>query len=88
MDGNTLNKEKYERNMNLATDVYINQINECSCGDKVIHLYRGADSSEQLTIRAYLLQYLKGSKQQIKELKEKPNYFEQAVYNRWTGLLD
>ena len=82
MDGNTLNKEKYERNMNLATDVYINRVNECSCGDTVIHLYRGADSSEQQTTRAYLLQYLKGSKQQVEKLKkEKPNlyaYFEQV----------
>ena len=28
MDGNTINKEKYERNMDLATDVYINRVNE------------------------------------------------------------
>ena len=82
MDGNTLNKEKYERNTNLATDVYINRVNEYSCGDTVIYLYRGADSSEQQTTRAYLLQYLKGSKQQVEKLKkEKPNlyaYFEQV----------
>ncbi len=82
MDGNTLNKEKYERNMNLATDVYINRVNECSCGDTLIHLYRGADSSEQQTTRAYILQYLKGSKQQVEKLKkEQPDlyaYFEQV----------
>ena len=82
MDGNTLNKEKYERNMNLATDVYINRVNERSCGNTVIHLYRGADPSEQQTTHAYLLQYLKGSKQQVEKLKkEKPNlyaYFEQV----------
>ena len=45
MDGNAINKEKYEMNMNLGTDVYISQVDKCSCGDTVIHLYRGADSS-------------------------------------------
>ena len=47
VDGTTINKEKYEQNMNLAIDVYyINRVNECSCGDTAIHLYQGADSSE------------------------------------------
>ena len=82
MDGNTINKEKYEMNMNLATDVYISRVDKCSCGDTVIHLYRGADSSQQQTTRTYLLQYLKGSKQQVERLKkEQPSlyaYFEQV----------
>ena len=44
----------------------------------VIQLYQGADSTKQQTTRAYLLQYLKGSKQ-VERLKEQPNiyaYFE------------
>ena len=39
MDGCKVNKDKYEENMNLATEVYINRVNGCPCGDTVIHLY-------------------------------------------------
>ena len=75
MDGNSVDKEKYVRNMNLATDVYINRVNQCPCGGTVIHLFRGADSSEQQVTRAHLLQYLKGSKQQVQKLKkDKPSH--------------
>ena len=82
MDSNTgkINKEKYEHNMELATNVYINRVNDAPCGDTVIHLYNGANSSEQQVVRKYFLQYCKGTKKQKEALKrERPelyNYFD------------
>ena len=37
MDPNTgkIDKQKYENNMQLATDVYINRVNQAPCGDTV-----------------------------------------------------
>ena len=55
--------------MNLATDVYINRVNNCRCGDSVIHLYRGADSHLQQGTRKYFLLYVKGTKKQKESLK-------------------
>lgn len=69
MDSGTINKEKYERNMNLATEVYLNRVNKCPCGDTVINLYEGADSTAEQQKRKYILQYLKGSKTQVQALK-------------------
>ena len=34
--------ERVKVNLDLATDVYISRVNECPCGETVIHLYRGA----------------------------------------------
>jgi len=61
-----INKEKCVENMNLATDVYINRVNKCPCGDSVIHLYHGADSHLQQDTRKYFLQYVKGTEKQRK----------------------
>ena len=80
MDSTQVNREKYETNMNLATDVYLNRVNGCPCGETVIHLYKGEDSSQRQVTRKYVLQYLKGSKAQKQELKsnmpELYSYFE------------
>ena len=82
MDAGKVDKEKYAKNMNLATDVYINRVNECSCGETVINLYRGADSSARQETRVHMLQYLKGSKSQKEALQQnQPTlyaYFEQV----------
>ena len=43
-DTGKVDKEKYNRNMDLATDVYISRANHCPCGETVINLYKGADS--------------------------------------------
>ena len=56
MDSGQVDKEKYRHNMELATDVYINRVNNCPCGDTVIHMYRGADSSDEQEKRKYILQ--------------------------------
>ena len=71
-----INKKRYVENMNLATNVYINRVNNCPCGDSVIHLYHGADSHLQQDTRKYFLQYVKGTKKQKESLKlEKPDLY-------------
>ena len=65
MDSGQVDKGKYRHNMELA-DVYINRVNNCPCGDTVIHMYRGADSSDEQEKRKYILQYLKGSKEALR----------------------
>lgn len=42
IDGKTgkLNAEKYQANMELATEVYMNRVNHCPCGESYIQLYR------------------------------------------------
>ncbi len=46
-DTGKVDKAKYTRNMDLATDVYISRANHCPCGETTISLYKGADSSEK-----------------------------------------
>ncbi len=35
MDSTQIHKERYENNMTLATDVYMNRVNGCPCGETV-----------------------------------------------------
>lgn len=51
---------RVKANFELATDVYIDRVNGCPCGETVIHLYRGADSSSLQQKWKDLLVYLKG----------------------------
>ena len=37
--------DKFKRNMQLATEVYINRVNGCPCGEGTIRLFEGADST-------------------------------------------
>ena len=62
MDPNTgaVDNSKLQENMSLAIDAYIHWVNGCPCGDSVIHLYRGVDSTEQQEICEKLLVFLKG----------------------------
>jgi hypothetical protein len=79
LDPNTgkLHKENYSKNMELATEAYINRVNHSPCGETVIQLYKGADSSTKQHMRTYLLQYLKGSKEQKEALKrEQREYYD------------
>ena len=87
MESGGVNREKYQRNMEIATDVYIDRVNGCPCGDTVIHLYRGADATEELSNRKYILQYLKGSKSKLKaENPEMYKYCEKVWKIRQTQL--
>ena len=79
-----LNQDVFTRNMTTAMDIYISRVDQCPCGETLIHLRKGADSSDKQERRPYLLQYLKGTirekevlKQEHKELYE---YFEKI----WT----
>ena len=82
IDSNTakLDKETFTRNMELATDVYINRVNHSPFGETVIQLYRGSDSKQKQEIRESLLIFLKGSKRDKVKLKndnrELYDYFE------------
>lgn len=75
------------RNMDLATDVYISLTNHCSCGETVINMFKGSDSSEKQEERKYLIQFLKGSKMQKESLKKEHSalysYFEQVWNVTW-----
>ena len=76
LSGSCTNKETgaideswVKENLELSTDVYINRCNGCSCGDTVIHLFKGADSSKLQELRPLLNIFLKGSKQKKEKLK-------------------
>lgn len=55
---------QFKNNMHLATEVYINRVNGCPCGEGSIHVIEGADSSKLQELRAKVIQFLKGSNQQ------------------------
>ena len=86
LSGSALNPEtgavdmdRVRNNLELATSVYIDRVNNCPCGETVIHLHRGADSAS-LQKREHLIVYLKGSKVKKDQLqREEPElykYFE------------
>ena len=73
----SLDMEKVKTNLELATDVYIECVNCCPCGQTVIHLYRGADSSDLQERRKDLNIFLKGSRKKKEQLrKQKPELYE------------
>ena len=54
--------ERVAKNLELATSVYLDRVNKCTCGDTVIHLFRSADSSSLKKTRERLMIFLKGTK--------------------------
>lgn len=71
-----IDQDKLGENLQLATDVYINRCNGCPCGDTVIHLFKGADSSRLQELRPLLNIFLKGSQQKKKQLRiDHPDVF-------------
>lgn len=70
-DTGALDNEKLRKNLEAATDVYINHCNESPCGDTVIRLLRGADSSKLQELRPLLNTFLKGKQDEVKALKKK-----------------
>ena len=87
-----VDRDKYVTNMDLATDMYISRVNDCLCGDGVIHLFKGTDSSQKQSEREYLLQYLKDTKKQNDLLKlEQPqlySFFDQVWSVRKSHLVE
>ena len=83
-DTGTVNTSKLKENMNLAIEAYINRVNGCPCGETTIHLFRGADSTEQQETREKLLIFLKGSVTKKKLLQtENPTLYSefQLIWN-------
>ena len=72
-----LNMDRLKCNMDLATEIYIQRVNNAPCGDTVIHLYPGANSDSKQVLRDHVLTYLKGSK----ESKEKLLRTAPSTYN-------
>ena len=56
--------------MKLATEVYINWVNGCPCGEGTIKLYEGADSTTYQELQGKVIQFLKGTKQQKRNLQQ------------------
>ena len=60
-DTGNVDEEILCSNLNKAADVYINRVDKCPCGDTVINLYKGSDSSQYQSMRKHLQVFLKGS---------------------------
>ena len=79
-----IDEDKLRANMESAMDVYIARVSGSPCGDTLIHLYKGADSSEFQCMRKDMQIFLKGSKKKKSQLKqEKPAIFSyfQRIWN-------
>ena len=76
-----VDQERLKRNMDQATEIYISRCNHALCGDTVIHLFKGADSSANQQLASDVLVYIKGTASQKNTLKQnKPE--------RWTFIED
>ena len=63
MEAGKVNEEILTQNLELAIQIYIERVDQSPCGESVIHLFRGADtSSDYQQKRDYLRIFLKGSK--------------------------
>ena len=67
-DTGDIDEDRLRCNLNKATDIYIQRVNQCPCGDTVVNLYRGSDSSCFQAMRNKLQIFLKGSKKNKDEL--------------------
>lgn len=70
-----LDTNKVKKNLETATSVYIEHVNRCPCGETVIHLFPGADSSSFQEQRTHLMVYLKCSKKKDELKVKKLNLF-------------
>ena len=72
-----INNDTLCKNLDLAIDTYISFVNKAPCGRTVIHLYKGADSTDHHMYRENLKIFLKGSKTKKEALQQKnPSLFE------------
>ena len=61
--------------MRLAIEAYISRVNKSPCGDTVISLYPGADSTEEQEVCKKLLIFLKGSNAKRALCTQEPNLY-------------
>lgn len=59
------------KNLDLAIDTYISFVNKAPCGSTVIHLYKGADSTDHHIYHENLKIFLKGSQAKKKLYNKK-----------------
>ena len=78
-----LDMERVKTNLELAADVYIKRVNGCPCGQTVIHLDRGANSSHLREKRNDLTIFLKGSKKKKRQLKKEKLELYEYFNNIW-----
>ena len=69
--------------MDTATEIYISRANNAPCGKTTIHLFKGADSSEQQGIRIDVLVFLKGNKDEKENLRVKKPGIWKMLKNVW-----
>ena len=69
MEEGHLNEDILKQSLELAIDVYLDRVNLCPCGDGVIQLFKGSDSTVQQTHREKLKVFLKGSKKKKEQLE-------------------
>lgn len=63
-----IDQAKLSENMHLAIEAYISRVNKSPCGDTVINLYPGANSTDEQEVRKKLIIFLKGSNSKKKTL--------------------
>ena len=66
-----INNDILCKNLNLAIDTYISYINKAPCGSTVIHLYKGADSTDHHMYRENLKIFFKGPRQRKRPYDKK-----------------
>ena len=70
-----IDAKKFKYNMELATEVYINWVNNSPCGDTNISLFEGPDSTELQNLREKVLLFLKSSRLSNKIFYNKKQMF-------------
>ena len=72
-----LDEQKYKANMSAAVDQYIERVDGTACMKTKIHLTRGTEDHVFTARRSQLLTFLKGKKEDQKDLKRKnPTLFQ------------
>ena len=65
----SLDSDILHANLHQAADIYLQRVDKCPCGDTVIHMYKGSDSSDYQQLREKLQIFLKGSRKKKEELR-------------------
>ena len=79
-----INEDILKQSLELAIEVYIKHVDQSPCGESVIHLFRGADSStDHHKTRDYLKIFLKGSKKSKEKLKQEHPQIYQEISEIW-----
>ena len=58
--GGQIDQNILKESLNLAIDVYLDRVNRCPCGDGVIELFKGANSTQEQFYHDKLKIILKG----------------------------